>query len=417
MSPFAADPGWGWWIIGYFYLGGVAAGAYFAATLIELFGRPDDQPVARAGFRLALPLVAVCGVFLIVDLDHPDRFWHMMFQSEAFPAPMLKVWSPMSVGAWALGLFGVCAGVSFVCSCWPAGWPAQLLQRRWLKWSFQLVGCGVGFFVASYTGVLLAATNQPVWVLTDWTGALFLTSAASTGLAALLLLAPRHGSAESVRRLEHADLWALLLELAALLLFLASLNVWLGPVLETWQGLALLAGTLGVGLLLPLALHLLPSPPGGGEGSGVRGRLAAGCALVGGLVLRWAVVTLPPHFLNLPRDWPEPADTALWHSWPGKILVLGTFALALLLPLRLKQVVPLRPWPVLLAGCAGLLVGGAVLAYALRPWSERERETPFAWPALSPEDGRPRGGGVGASAANRPEPLRPRSKIFQAAPP
>ena len=61
MNPFVANPEWGWWIVGYFYLGGLAAGAYFAATLIEVFGRPADQPVARAGYRLALPLVAKTG--------------------------------------------------------------------------------------------------------------------------------------------------------------------------------------------------------------------------------------------------------------------------------------------------------------------------------------------------------------------
>ena len=47
MNPFVADPQWGWWIVLYFYLGGIAAGAYFLATLIELFGRevlPDEEP-------------------------------------------------------------------------------------------------------------------------------------------------------------------------------------------------------------------------------------------------------------------------------------------------------------------------------------------------------------------------------------
>ena len=29
MNLFVADPEWGWWIIRYFFLGGIAAGAYF----------------------------------------------------------------------------------------------------------------------------------------------------------------------------------------------------------------------------------------------------------------------------------------------------------------------------------------------------------------------------------------------------
>ena len=49
MNLFVADPGWGWWIILYFYLGGLAAGSYFLATLVELFGSDEDRPLARGG--------------------------------------------------------------------------------------------------------------------------------------------------------------------------------------------------------------------------------------------------------------------------------------------------------------------------------------------------------------------------------
>src|SRR5262249_6637231 len=119
MNPFVADPHWGWWIVFYFYLGGLAAGAYFLATLIELFGRPEDRALSRMGYRIAFPLVSLCGILLTVDLERPERFWHMLLQSEVVEqaleqgwprggwgtmlyAPMLKVWSPMSIGAWAL---------------------------------------------------------------------------------------------------------------------------------------------------------------------------------------------------------------------------------------------------------------------------------------------------------------------------
>ena len=74
MNFFVADPEWGWWIILYFYMGGLSAGSYFLATLIEMFGSDADRPLARIGFRLAFPLIVVCGIFLTVDLDAP-RFW------------------------------------------------------------------------------------------------------------------------------------------------------------------------------------------------------------------------------------------------------------------------------------------------------------------------------------------------------
>src|SRR6516162_5743376 len=127
MNLFVADPEWGWWIILYFFLGGIAAGAYFMATLIELFGHDSDRTLSRAGYWIAFPLIILCGVFLIVDLDRPERFWHMLFKSEyvhaAFAAgwpgtadswslmwhaPLLKYWSPMSLGSWALTLFVMC---------------------------------------------------------------------------------------------------------------------------------------------------------------------------------------------------------------------------------------------------------------------------------------------------------------------
>jgi len=43
-----AAPDWGVWIILYFYLGGIAAGAYFIGTLIDRFGIERDRPIAKA---------------------------------------------------------------------------------------------------------------------------------------------------------------------------------------------------------------------------------------------------------------------------------------------------------------------------------------------------------------------------------
>src|SRR5439155_3800425 len=123
------------------------------------FGLPEDQPLARLGYRIAFPLVLVCGAVLTVDLNRPERFWHMLFQSEVVKealdsgwpwstagwstmayAPMLKQWSPMSIGAWALFLFGAFSLVSFWAAIWPAGRIARLLHWRWLSWPWHLAG-------------------------------------------------------------------------------------------------------------------------------------------------------------------------------------------------------------------------------------------------------------------------------------
>src|SRR5262249_4133554 len=71
MNVFVADPEWSWWIIGYFFLGGIAAGAYFNSAIIDLFGRPEDRPLARIGYLIAVPLILICAVFLTLDLHQP----------------------------------------------------------------------------------------------------------------------------------------------------------------------------------------------------------------------------------------------------------------------------------------------------------------------------------------------------------
>src|SRR5262249_28580273 len=155
--------------------------------------------------------------------------------------------------------------LSVVGSLLPEGRLSRRLRHSRLRHGFQVAGSLVGFFVASYTGVLLEATNQPVWSQTDWIAPLFLASAASTGISATLLVAHlRFGLARLFRRgewprealehLERADLWALALEAIVFAIFLASLGWLLFPVCDTEAGQILLAGTAGLGLLLPLAL-------------------------------------------------------------------------------------------------------------------------------------------------------------------
>ena len=92
MNFFVADPEWGWWIILYFFLGGIAAGAYFVATLIDLTGNEKYHALARTGYLIAFPLICLCGLFLTVDLERPERFWHMLLKSEVFYQARAEGW-------------------------------------------------------------------------------------------------------------------------------------------------------------------------------------------------------------------------------------------------------------------------------------------------------------------------------------
>jgi formate-dependent nitrite reductase membrane component NrfD len=427
MSLFVADPTWGWWIVLYFFLGGIAAGCYFVATFVDLFGREGDRRVSSIGFALAFPLISLCGIFLIVDLEQPERFWHMLFQSEVvdealadgwpwsasawepmLEAPMLKYWSPMSIGAWALGLFGVCSGLSFAGNLLPNTRPWRWLRLPWIRWPFELLGCGIGFFVAAYTGALLTATNQPLWSQSEWIAALFLISAASAGLATLMLGARLRGDVgdETMARLERADLWAVGLELIVFLIFVGSLSVALGPVCETMPGLALVGGTLILGLLLPLAVHLQRGP------TKSRATVVALATLAGGFLLRWGIVVTPPEMLARVAAGPfDLWEQSSWSTAHGKVFLAATVLLALLVPYLFARRLGWSPAQKLCSMAVSLVVIAVVSFYTVTPAAQLREWRSVRLVEFSPENGRPRGGGVGASISNRGKNLRPRGKF------
>src|SRR6267378_8212576 len=217
---FSGAPHWTWFIIPYFFVGGLAGGACFLAAALDWFGRPEDRPVVRTGYDIAAVGAILSGLLLTIDLGRPLRFWHMLFQSENFPSLMFKGWSPISFGAWGLMLFGACAFLS-----WYSGKGGTLAKL------IAAAGGLLGFFVAGYTGVLLSVTNRPIWADSPWLGALFLVSGASTAAAWLGLLGPNRGAAESsLRWLSTFDARALVVELLLLIVFVASL----GAVARVW---------------------------------------------------------------------------------------------------------------------------------------------------------------------------------------
>src|SRR5256885_831063 len=107
---FAGSPGWTWYILFYFFFAGLSGGSYVIATLLRLRGEPADEPAARVGYYTAFVALLPCPVLLIVDLGSPPRFWHMMWNTTPDAAGLnFKYWSPMSVGVWALLVYGAIA--------------------------------------------------------------------------------------------------------------------------------------------------------------------------------------------------------------------------------------------------------------------------------------------------------------------
>ena len=295
MSPlpstlFTAPPGWHWLIVFYFFLGGIAGGAYFLAVLIDLFGDALDRPLARLGYLIALPVTVVCGILLILDLHRPLRFWHMMLQSETL-RPMLKMWSPMSLGSWGLLLFGGFAFVSFLAALADDGrgrWPrlAVLRPPGVLGALVAVLGAALAFFIAGYTGVLLTVTNRPIWADTSLLGLVFLISGASTAAALLALLGRRRARASvtGLQALERFDSVMLVLELIAIVALVVSLGSMARVWLSAW-GALLVVGVIALGIVAPLLLYRRSLRLGD-----LSGAAAAVLVLVGGFLLRLVII-------------------------------------------------------------------------------------------------------------------------------
>ena len=265
-------PGWEMSIVLYFFLGGIAGGAYFTAAIADNFGSRRDHAVARVGYLLSLPLVAVCGLLLIIDLGVPARFLNMIMD--------FKFWDPMSLGAWVVGVFGAFTFVSSVLS-FTSSESVAALRRK-----ISLVGMLFGFFLAAYTGVLLSNSALPFWADSRLMGALFLASGGSTGMAAVALIMFVSGRApgESWHKVEVADRYSMLIEMLVLAVFLAVLGSAAQPITSGHFGPLFWGGLVGAGLILPLLLNLF------GGRARVLGAVSAVLVLVGGFILRYVVV-------------------------------------------------------------------------------------------------------------------------------
>jgi formate-dependent nitrite reductase membrane component NrfD len=297
---FTASPQWAWGIIIYFFVGGIAGTAFFLAALLQLSGnrraggRADGRSdsIVRLGYYIAFVGVVISGFILTIDLTRPLRFWHMLIQNHT-GKPMFKAWEPMSVGVWGLLLFGLFSFLAALAALSEDRPNARLLQSAPVRWlrrrgpslTIAVLGSICGLFIAGYTGVLLAVTNRPIWADSHLLGLLLLVSGASTGAAALILLAVRRRAADSASLgwLVWFDRNVLILELLVLIAFILSLGS-VARVFVSWWGAVLLLGVVGTGILLPLLLER--------KGPHAARELvrSASLVLLGGLLLRMVVV-------------------------------------------------------------------------------------------------------------------------------
>jgi polysulfide reductase chain C len=288
----------------YFFLGGIAGGAFVIATVANLLERERYRDIVRIGYYVAFLAVIPGPILLTVDLGLPTRFLHMLM----VPKPSLaigmdaitmgpfhlKPFSPMNAGAWALLGFSLLAFL--------AALDVFLEHRggqsmRTFRVVVGVIGGFFGFFLAAYPGVLLGATARPLFVDAHWLGALFLAIGASTGGAAIALVLSLSGGprGDALSRLMRFTAFALIIQLAALALFMltvsragsAAIAGSLAHLVAGPYGVPFWLGAVVIGIVVPLALQF----------TGVVRKTAPAMAafvcvliLVGGFVAKYVII-------------------------------------------------------------------------------------------------------------------------------
>jgi len=287
----------------YFYLGGIAGGAFVIATIANLLDSQRYRDVVRVGYYLAFLTILPGPIFLIVDLGMPSRALHMFLVSKPDPTIGMsailvgpfhfKFFSPMNVGAWGLNGFALLAFLGALAVFLEDTKRSDLSGlKRWAG----IIGSLFGLFVAAYPGVLLGATARPLFVSAHWLGALYLAVSGATGAAAIALILSLLGgqAREALSRLMRVTAFALIIALVALALFLVSVSG-AGSV-RVSQALALLLsgpysltfwlGAVVIGLVAPLVLQF-----GGAIKKATPGLVAlvSVLVLVGGFLMKYVI--------------------------------------------------------------------------------------------------------------------------------
>ena len=278
------------------FLGGAGAGAYLVG-MVALWLGGRYLRLAKPGIFAGPPLVALGALLLLIELGQPFRFYLGFLRPGS---------SMMSVGIILISLFIVLGFLHIAFILFP-----KLGVKEGTQKTLGTVTAVLGLGVILYTGLLLGLVKAVPFWNTPLLPMLFLVSALLSGLAVVMLLvglqrwvAPARVQAEEVGETLRSLVPAVVILLVVEVLMLFSLLFLMGSsqvvAVESAQYLvaggyaaAFWVGVVVVGLLAPLALVIWVGARRG-EGDAGRavdlGTLAAFCLLVGGLVLRYAVV-------------------------------------------------------------------------------------------------------------------------------
>lgn len=286
---------WRWLVISYLFVGGLAGAAQVIAGVVDLLGRRRDRPLVSAARYLALVGSLVSAVLLVADLKTPSRWYNML--------RIVRVTSPMSIGSWALLAFGAASGLAGLGQL--GADVLGLARARAFARAIGVPAALAGGVLATYTGTLLSATSTPVWAAAyRLLPPLFGLSGTVTATAALSLVLERvRAPTASRRRLARL---ALLASLGELLLTLRLEALWRreqleAPLVEPPLAAPYRFGVLGLGILVPLGVHLLQVL----TGRELRAASAAAsmAALLGGYTQRAVLLLAGKRSADRPTDY------------------------------------------------------------------------------------------------------------------
>jgi protein NrfD len=271
-----------WLIATYFFVGGLAGASQIIATVADLMGHASDRAVVRAGRYLALFGALACPPLLVKDLHTPSRWYNML--------RIFRPTSPMSIGSWMLLVFGTTSGLAAVGHALEDLFGLAVGSK--LSRLFGPPAAGAGAVMSVYTGALLSSTSVPLWASGyRHLPALFGASAVVNATAAISLVLEVVGVERSARK--RLELLGLLANVAELALSLALKRQWrtqgvAGPVERQPLASAHQVGVLGLGFLLPRAVHATELLTGRQwRGVSILGALST---LVGGFIQRAVLV-------------------------------------------------------------------------------------------------------------------------------
>lgn len=172
----------------YFYLTGLSAGSFVVSAISTLGGKIEYKPLGRIGAVLAPLLLCLAPMTLLIDLEQPMRFWHLLVY--------LNWTSPITYGTFLLTLYPI--------NCLIYGY---FLFTGHMKLSklFGLLGIPLAVAVHGYTGFILALGKGREFWSTSLMPTLFLVSAMVSGIALVIVVAAvmnrlreAHQSAEQI---------------------------------------------------------------------------------------------------------------------------------------------------------------------------------------------------------------------------